>query len=134
MFELDLRADGPTVSEVITQIDDDVRQVELAVVVVGIFLGVFTVTEVVIGEETVLGGHFTVAADRELTALVFLLLFGHCISDGCVLGHLFGCACRAVHISQVIGIGCFLLQSLDALNERLHVRCTHLDGVLCVRT
>ena len=63
VLELYLRAHAPAFAEVIAQIDDHVRQVELAVMVIGVFLGVLAVTKVVIAEPAVLGGHFAVPAD-----------------------------------------------------------------------
>ena len=68
VLELYLRAYAPAFAEVITQIDDHVRQVELAEMVIGVFLGVLAVTQVVIAVPAMLGGHFSVSTDSKPSA------------------------------------------------------------------
>ena len=120
VLKLDLRADGPAFAEIIAHIDHDVREIELAVVVAGKTRGILSITEVVVGIETMLGGHFAIATDDKPPVRAFLLRL--CLITHYLLG--FG----------RIGLlnGRLLFELLDTLNQRLQVRCADLDTILCL--
>ena len=103
VLKLNLRTDGPAFPEIVTHIDDYVGQVKLAVMVPGVLLGVLTVTEIVIGKETVLGSHLTVAADSETAGFLGLLS----------RFRLWLLRCGSHHL---LGYGVFLLQTLHTLD------------------
>ena len=62
VFKLNLCAHAPAVTEIVTHIDDHVRQVKLPVMVVLKFVGVLAVTQVVIAVPAMLGCHLSVSA------------------------------------------------------------------------
>ena len=65
VLELDLRAYRPSMTEVIAHVNHHVRQIKLAVMIVGKPLGVLAITKIVVGVETMFGGNLTVTADSK---------------------------------------------------------------------
>ena len=72
MFELNLRSYTPAFAEIVTHINHHMRQVELAVMVIGVFLRILAVAEIVIGVEAMFGCHLAVSADGK-PSFAFLL-------------------------------------------------------------
>ena len=116
MLELNLRAHAPAFAEIVTHINHHVRQVELAVVVIGVLLRILAVPEVIIGVETMFGCHLAVSADGK-PSFAFLLRL-------CLITHYLLGFCRIGRLN-----GRLLFQPFYALNQCLQIRGTDLDTI-----
>ena len=89
VLKFNLGSYAPAMTEVITHINDHMRQVKLAIVVICILLGILTVPKITIAEKAMFGGYLTVSTDDE-TSVTFLLRFGIVDFRGVGLDGVFG--------------------------------------------
>ena len=108
VLELNLRADAPALAEIVAQINDHVRQVELTKMVIGIFLGVLAIPQVAIAEKTMFRSHFSIAAYPKTSTSFGLFCFS-CVGFYGVFRNLLRSSGHSICVSQFIGIRLCLL-------------------------